>query len=188
MNFKISGEDVLDKFIGPPLIESMKKYAGMTDDEAKEALRLYRVYYEKAGMFENDLYPGIEELIKNLYDSDMKIALATSKPEKYAKMILSHYGLAQYFEGIYGATMDENRVEKPEIIKYALDSMNVKSQDIKDIVMIGDRMHDIYGAKINNISSIGVLYGYGDRDELEKAGADNIVDNVSQIWSVIRGN
>ena len=185
MNIPPLEESTLKKFIGPPLIQSMMKYAGMNEKEAQEGLRLYRVYFEEKGIFENVVYTGVEELLKELSKKNMKTAIATSKPEKYAKMITEHFGLDRYLCGVYGATMNEKMVEKSEIIKYAMEGIGIHEREYNEVIMVGDRMHDIYGAKQNNIKSIGVLYGYGDIQELNRAGADYIAVHPADILDII---
>lgn len=183
--FGISVEDhsELYRFIGPPLLSSFKEFYGFDDSTAKKAVEYYREYYSDKGIFENTVYNGIPELLKQISGSGRKSALATSKPEKFAVQILDHFGLSQYFSNITGASMTEARTEKTELISIALSSLNIK--DKSSAVMIGDRRFDIYGAAANDIASIGVLYGYGSHKELTDAGADFIAETPQKIAELI---
>lgn len=182
--FGIEVEDKkeLYKFIGPPLYESFMKYYGFSKEKAETAVEYFREYFRDTGIFENEVYDGIENLLNEIRVSGRKIILATSKPEEFAKRILVHFGLNKYFDFIAGATMDSSRVEKSDVIAYALKEGCYSSENA---VMIGDKMHDILGAKKNGLASIGVLFGYGSRDELEKANADFIAETVEDIIKFI---
>lgn len=182
------GIDVADrtelyKFIGPPLHESFEKYYGFSNEEALRAVEYYREYYKVKGIFENSVYDGIEDLLKKLTDNGQKVILATSKPEVFAKEILEHFGLSKYFAYAAGANLDGSRTNKAEVIEYALKEGGVT--DKSAVVMIGDREHDIIGANKNGIDSIGVLFGYGSREELENAGASYIAETVEDIAKLI---
>lgn len=180
--FEVEDKKELYKFIGPPLHDSFKKYYGFSDEKAETAIVYYREYFRDTGIFENEVYDGIEELLKKIKASGRKIILATSKPEEFAIRILVHFGLDKYFDCMAGATMDTSRSKKGDVIAYALKESGCNN---KNAVMIGDRMHDILGAKENGLDSIGVLFGYGDRAELENAGADYIAETVEDILKFI---
>ncbi len=182
--FGIEVEDKkeLYKFIGPPLYDSFMKYYGFSKEKAETAVSYFREYFRDTGIFENEVYDGIPNLLEEIKNSGRKIILATSKPEEFAKRILSHFSLDKYFEFVAGATMDSSRVEKGDVIAYALKESGYSSENA---VMIGDKMHDILGAKENELASIGVLFGYGSRDELENAGADFIAETVDDIIKFI---
>lgn len=171
--------ETLRKFIGPPLGESFQKYFGFPKEETPRLIEGYREYYTAGGMYEAEIYDGIEELLKRLKEEGKTLAVATSKPEAYAGQILERFGLASYFDCIVGASMDESRVKKDEVIADALSKCGV--QERKQVAMIGDREHDIFGAKKNGLDSIGVLFGFGSRKELENAGADYIVETADEI-------
>lgn len=175
---KVSDLDTLCPFIGPPLIHSFMKYYDFTEEQASKAVDVYREYFSVTGLYENEVYDGIEDMLKALKDSGKRLFVATSKPEKFAKQILEHFNLSQYFECIRGIEMHEEKVEKPEIVRRVLDGYSL---DKSDCVMVGDRFYDIVGAKENGIASIGVTYGYGDFDELSKYGADNIAESVKDL-------
>ncbi len=176
---KVSDRSQLYKFIGPPLWDSFEKYYGFSKEEAKQAVEYYREYYRDKGIYENLVYEGFEDLLKLLKANGKTLIVATSKPEVFAKQILEYFNIAKYFTFIAGGNLDGTRVKKDEVISYALESCNIL--DKSKVIMIGDREHDIIGAKKNSIHSMGVLFGYGDREELENAGADYIVETVSDI-------
>ena len=179
--FQIKADDrtSLYKFIGPPLKESFKDFYGFSDEECSRAIVYYREYYADKGIFENVLYSGMAELLEQIKDSGRKVILATSKPEEFAVRILKHFQIDQYFDYIAGSNMDETRVKKAEVITYALNSCEIT--DLSSVVMVGDRKHDILGAKEVGLNSIGVLYGYGSREELQSAGASYIAERVGDI-------
>lgn len=170
----------LYKFIGPPLHESFEKFYGFSREEALQAVEHYREYYRDKGIYENSVYDGVEILLKKLYDSEKKIILATSKPEIFAKEILHYFNLEKYFYYAAGANLDGSRTDKAEVIEYALKEGGVT--DKSAVVMVGDREHDIIGANKNGIESIGVLFGYGNREELESAGATYIAETVDELF------
>lgn len=179
----VSERSELYKFIGPPLAESFGKYYGFSTEEFYKAVDCYREYYRDKGLYENIVYEGVEDLLKELKTEGKTLAVATSKPEIFAKEVLRHFGLDKYFDYIAGGNLDGTRTVKAEVIAYALESCCVT--DKKSSVMIGDRMHDIIGAKTIGIDSVGVLYGYGNREELENAGADYIAETVTDILKFI---
>ncbi|MBQ8408872.1 MAG: HAD family hydrolase [Clostridia bacterium] len=166
-------------FIGPPLSASFKKYYGFSDSDALKCVEYYREYFRDRGIFENKVYEGISEMLAELKGRGAQVVLATSKPEIFAKQILDHFDLAKYFDFVAGATMDESRNKKADVIAYALECLDVS--DKSRVLMIGDRDQDILGARTNGIDSLGVLYGYGDLAELSSAGATHIAEKVSDI-------
>jgi phosphoglycolate phosphatase len=181
----VSDRKELYKFIGPPLEGSFEKYYGFSKKEAKRAVEYYREYYRDKGIFENVVYHGLEDLLKELEINSKILIVATSKPEVFAKQVLEYFDIAKYFTYIAGSNLDGTRVKKCEVIRYALKSSNII--DFSKTIMIGDRKHDIIGAKDVGISSIGVLFGYGSRDELEEAGADFIINTAEDIRKIIFG-
>lgn len=185
MGFAIRDEEELLQFIGPPLVDSMKKYYGMNEEQAEQAVVFYREYFLQKGLFENSVYEGIEESLKLLSESGKKHAIATSKPEEYSVRIIEHFGLTDKFEKICGATMDKSRNEKADVIRYTLEMLGIPDEDKGSVLMVGDRRHDIIGAKQNGLDSMGVLYGYGDRNELEEAGADYIAESAMDVAKII---
>ena len=151
LSLKVPEDSCLRKYIGPPLLEVFQKDYGMDKLEADNAVKVYREYFSTKGIFENKVYPGIEEMLKKLKEKGKKLLVATSKPEKYAKII----------------------------IEYALKTCG--NPDKSKVLMIGDRNYDVIGAKANGIKSCGVLFGFGSKEELEKAGADFIVESPFQL-------
>lgn len=184
---KCSGIDAtqesLRKVIGPPLTYSFKTFFDFNDEQTKVAISKYRERFSEKGLFENTVYDGISELLKKLKENGKVIALATSKPIEFSEQIIEHFGLSEYFTFMAGSTLKGERDTKAEVIEYALKELGVK--DKSEAVMIGDRMHDIIGAKESGIECICVLYGYGDREEFEKYGADYIVDTISDLEKLL---
>ncbi|WMJ85567.1 HAD family hydrolase [Anaerocolumna sp. MB42-C2] len=179
MGIEVEDLDSLCKHIGPPLKYGFMEYWGFGEEEAEHGVDLYREYYSATGIYENYEYEGIKELCESLSNSGKKLIMATSKPEKFARIIMEHFHLDTYFFDICGASMDNKRCEKGDVIRYALDKNHIT--DLEQVVMVGDRLHDIKGAWENNIDSIGVLYGFGSREELVKAGAGKIVETVEDL-------
>ena len=170
-------------FIGPPLADSFVQYYGFSQEQAREAITHFRAYFSVHGIFENELYEGIPSLLKEMKEAGKKIYLATSKPEEFAVRILEHFQLLDFFDQVFGATMDEKgRVEKLDVLSFALKQSGA---DPKDSFMIGDRKYDMEAGKKLGLSTIGVLYGYGGKEELEKARADFICENVSELKEIL---
>lgn len=166
-------------FIGPPLSESFARYFGLKGDQITQAIAWYREYYRPYGVHENLLYDGVEEMLKCLHDSGKTILLATSKPEMFARQILEHFELDRYFHYIAGATLDGTRDHKADVIRYALECANVTPGE--HIIMVGDRSYDVIGARLCGLDAVGVLSGYGNRRELEEAGARYIVEHIRDV-------
>lgn len=185
-NIKVKERTELYKFIGPPLQDSFAQFYGFNEKECENAITYYREYFKERGLYENELYDGMEQLLKDIRNAGKKIILATSKPEKFAVEILEYFKIEQYFDMIAGATMDSSRSKKADVIAYALKESGI--EDLSSVVMVGDREHDIFGAKENGIASIGVLYGYGDREELQNAGALHIVETVDELKDLLLPN
>lgn len=175
--------NILKKFVGPPLDASFAKYYGFSKEKCVQAIQYYREYYLTKGIYENQVYDGMEDLLKWLRDTGRRAIVATSKPEPSAIHVLEYFHIDSYFDIIAGATMDGSRVEKSDVIRYALDRAGIR--DLSGVVMVGDRENDIQGAKANGLDSIGVLYGYGSREELEEAGAMQIAETVEDLRGCI---
>lgn len=173
----------LYKFIGPPLQDSFEQFYGFSKEDAKTAVQYYREYYKETGIFENKLYDGMEHLLQSLCEAGKKLFVATSKPEAFAVQILEYFSVNQYFTYIAGSNMDGTRSKKEEVIAYALKAGKI--QDLSSAVMIGDREYDVTGAKKAGIASIGVLFGYGSRKELEAAGADALAESTKDIYPIV---
>ncbi len=181
-NIKVEDRNDLNKYIGPPLRQSFMKYAGLSEEESRIGMIKYREYYEPYGIFENELYDGIAVLLEELKSKNKKIVLATSKPWIYAEIILEHFNIKKYFDFVAGSELNGVRTDKSEVIKYAINRFSI---DTERAVMIGDREHDIIGGTKNRLKTIGVLYGFGSREELEKAGACYIAKDVKNICDFI---
>lgn len=179
----IEDRQLLTPFIGPPLQDSFRDFYGFTPEQANEACEKYNEYFLVKGIFENEVYEGVEGLLQHLTKAGYKLFVATSKPEPLACRILEHFGLISYFTFIGGDTMERSRSDKAKVIRYVLDSNGITSTD--EAIMIGDRKHDIIGAKNNHIDSIGVLYGYGNYEELRQAGANFIVKDLNELENLL---
>ena len=175
----VSDRSELYPFIGPPLTDSFRKYFGFTEDQALQAVEYYREYFRAGGIFENEVYKGIPEMLEELKARNAVIALSTSKPYEFSVQILEHFGLRQYFDFIGAATMDGRVSKKADVIRQILDELG--DIDAASVLMVGDRDQDVDGAKANHLQCAGVLWGYGSKDELMNAGADYIVSVPSDI-------
>lgn len=178
----VSDKTQLYKFIGPPLAQSFSEFYGFSPDRAKEAVDKYREYFADTGIFENKVYDYIPEVLSKLKKAGFSLAIATSKPEVFAKRIADKFELTQYFDFIGGSLLDNSRTDKGEVIEYVLSSLKANREKT---IMVGDRSHDILGAKKCSVKSIGVLYGFGNREELEKAGADYIAETPTQLGDLL---
>lgn len=170
-------------FIGPPLHESFEVYYGFSHPDAMKAVDYYREYYAVKGIFENRVYDSIEKMLSDLQAVGVKLCLATSKPEFYAKQILEHFGLDGYFAAVAGSNMDGTRTKKAEVVERAL--MLLGNPDVSDCVMIGDREHDVLGGKAHGMDTVGVTFGYGSEDELCRVGATHIAHTPAEIVDVL---
>ncbi len=173
----------LNFFLGPPLENSFAKLLDISRQEAQTLVKYYREYYPKKGIVEVEMYSGIVSLLEKIKKSGRKTVIATSKPEEFAVRILKHLGIAELFDVIAGATFDNSRSEKPDVLAYAIEKAGVT--EIKTAVMVGDRKYDCTGAKHFGMDSIGVLYGFGDFEELMGAGATYIAETVEDIYKFL---
>ncbi|MCM3126932.1 HAD family hydrolase [Paenibacillus provencensis] len=179
MNIVVDSLDDLDIFIGPPLRVSFKDYYQFDEAKIEAAVDYYREYFSVTGLFENAVFPGVREILDRLsHDPRMRLFIATSKPEIYAKQILDHYELSSYFEYICGSELDGARSAKAEIIGYLMETYDLQPEQT---VMIGDRKHDIIGAQQQKIDSIAVGFGYGSEEELRLAEPTHIVNSVEEL-------
>lgn len=211
-HYGIIEEDLkrLIPFIGPPLRESFMKYYSFSEEQAKEGVSVYREYFSTKGIFENEEIPGIRRMLEELKIQGKSLYVATSKPEVYARRILEHFGLSDLFTFIGGADMEETRVSKGAVIRYVLEkARDLEGEKIgrtgaagrceergtnkaaelealkKRVLMVGDREHDVWGARENAVPSVAVLFGYGSLEELEEAGADRMVESVEELTRVL---
>lgn len=170
--------DDLKKFVGPPMVESYTNFYGFSLEQYKEALDVFHDYYRNVGIFECELYDGIEEMLKSM-SKEYKLYVATSKPEREAKRVIEHFGLDKYFTFVGGSDGDFNtkRATKTAVIEYVLETNKIMDRGFA--IMVGDKSHDIVGAGNAGLKSIGVLYGYGVLEEFE--GANYIVKNVEDL-------
>lgn len=173
----------LECFIGPPLQVSFADYYGFDELQCKEAIAFYRERFIKAGMYENELYEGISLLLEKLKGAGKKLAVATSKPTVFAAEILKYFQIEQYFDVVVGSELDGTRSAKAEIIQYVLNQFEHKPKD--SFIMIGDRKHDIIGANLTGVDSIGVTYGFGSFEELVQARATYIVKSIGELERLI---
>lgn len=184
--FGIKAEDrkALYPFIGPPLRDSYKKYYGFSAEQTEEVIAKYREYYSVKGLFENDIYPGIPEMLEKLSSCGAHIVLATSKPIGFSRRILEHYGLDKYFFDSFGSELDGTRDKKTEVIGYAVETLGIK--DKMCAVMVGDRAFDMAGAAENGLDCVGALYGYGSREELTEAGGKHLLALCPDVYELTR--
>lgn len=170
-------------YIGPPLTFSFREYHGLTKEQAEQALLFYRERFSVKGLFENEVYPGIPDLLQDLSDRGVTLIVATSKPEEFTHRILEHFDLAKYFAFVGGNTLNEDRPTKSAVIAYIRE--NYPDISGENAVMVGDRKYDVEGAHAHQLPAVGVLYGYGDRDEMQAAGADFVVQKVTDLQELL---
>lgn len=169
----------LYSFIGPPLDYSFKTYFGFTEEQAVLAIKNYREFFSTKGLYENEVYEGIPGMLEELKKRGVTVALATSKPYEFSVEILRYFGLSGYFDHVGAATMDGRISKKEDVISNLLGQLNY--EDKACVLMVGDRYHDIEGAKANGLHSAGVLWGYGTEEELKKAGAEYLFARPEDI-------
>ena len=176
----------LRRYLGPPLRKSFGEH--FTDPALIEkATDLYRDSYAVKGSHECAAYPGAAEMLQRLKDAGLVLCTATSKPTQVVTPILEEKGLAGYFDFIGGASMDEARVNKDDVIRYVLEENCISEEEKPSVIMVGDREHDVYGAKKTGLSVIGVLYGYGSREELQSAGTDYLCETPEETAKLLKG-
>jgi phosphoglycolate phosphatase len=180
---EVENLDELCCFIGPPLKDSFMEYYGFGEEQAREAIDIYREYFAEKGLYENKAYEGVLDVLQSLLKAGKKLYVASSKPEVFVRKILKHFELDSYFLFMGGADMDETRVKKADVIRYVLKECGIT--DLDKTVMIGDRKHDVLGAKETGIASVGVLYGYGSRQELTEAGADVLAEKIFDLQNLL---
>ncbi len=172
----------LTPFIGPPLKGSFQKFYDMSEEDAERALQKYREYFSKTGIFENQVYSGIPAMLSALKAEGFRLFLATSKPEIYANQILEHFNLSTYFDFVGGSLLSGERVEKTDVITYVLKENQIEKETA---VMVGDRSFDVAAGRELGLTTIGVLYGYGDESELTEAGADILAASVAELTELL---
>ena len=177
--------DKLEVFIGPPLKESFIEFYDFNEQDALKAVDKYRERFVVTGIFENKIYKGIPELLKELHERGCKISIASSKPTVLVERILDYFDIAKYFDYVVGSEMDGRRTKKEEVVEEALRQMVPQNVDRRNVAMIGDRKFDIEGARAFGLTGIAVSYGYAPEGELEAAGADYIVDSVEELKNAL---
>lgn len=182
MKFPELPPETLRKFIGPPLYQSMQEYCGMSMEEAQKAVELYREVYNTKGIYENSVYEGIFELLKDLHKQKIQVGVATSKPIGAARDVLGYFGLKEHLDVICGADEDEKRKTKTDVMREAIELAGVLPSET---VMIGDTKFDAYGASQAGTEFIGALYGYGTREEMEECGANTFADTVEKLRGML---
>ncbi|MDD2967870.1 MAG: HAD-IA family hydrolase [Desulfovibrionaceae bacterium] len=172
----------LRSFIGPPLVESFQRECGQTVQEAQASVTQYREYYKAKGIFECSLYAGIAPLLASMHAAGKKIYLATSKPDIFAQQILEHFHLDHYFSFVAGAELQGARQSKEAVLRHLLTSCSLQP---KECVLVGDRKHDVLGAAAVGLPCIGVLYGFGSKEELEQAGARWLCQDATALQDLL---
>ena len=186
MGYEVPPRESLFTFIGPPLHKSFQKYCGMDEATSVEAVRQFRVYYNQmGGILENEVYAGIPEMLDALKKAGKRLVIATSKPQAPAELVMRHFGLDVFVPEIVGGA-DDTRNTKGKVIAWALQELGI---DPTTAIMVGDREHDVQGAAENGLPAIGITWGYGDRAELENAGAKAVFDTPAEtVQYILRGS
>ena len=178
MGEAVPADEALRLFVGPPLLEPLTALYGFSVEKAEEFVRIFRVYYDKKGVYENSPYTGVPEMLSGLAEAGFILAVATTKPERMAYRVTDHFDLTKYFSAIAGATSEHN--SKADSIRLVFDRLGISGDKRGECLMIGDRRHDVRGAEECGIDCLGVRYGFSDGDELEKAGAKYITETVGE--------
>lgn len=178
------GDYILRAFVGPPLKYSFMKHFGFSEEKAEKAIEYYREYYSREGIFKGYPYEHIDDLLRIVKRMGLKSVLATSKPEEYAKRIIEHLEFTDLFYHIAGADMTGERVEKADVIRYAIDTLGIT--DKSEILMVGDRKYDVIGAHDVGIRTVGVLYGFGTEAELRSVESDYLAKDMRELLQVIK--
>lgn len=181
--------DRLEPFIGPPLADSFREFYGLEGERLATAIDKYRERFATQGIFENEIYPGIPQMLADLKAKGKKLAIASSKPTLFVEQILEHFEIEKYFDHVVGSNMDGTRGTKEEVVEETLRQMltveMTPGQKRDAVAMVGDRKFDIEGARAHGITSVGVSFGYAPEGELEEAGADFIVNSVDSLHVVL---
>lgn len=182
---QVDNLDDLRKFIGPPLRWSFANYYGFSAEDAEKLVAKYRERYTDIGIFENRLFDGVTEMLEALKSAGKTVALATSKPEVFARRILEKYGVDRYFDVIVGSLLDGTRDDKPDVIAEVLRQLDLDDAQKKHCIMVGDRHHDIAGGKQFGLATAGLRLGYAEDGELEAAGADFIAEDIAELTAYL---
>lgn len=181
MGLPVPGQEILERFVGPPLVAAFQMYAGLDEAGARQATEHYRVRYREVGWKENRVYAGVTPMLRALKEAGCYLAIASGKPEVFVRQIAEHFGIAKYFDKIAGITFETTHADKCALIERALP----ENANLSRTAMVGDRLFDMEAAKKMGLRAVGALYGYGDREELEHAGADEIAETVSALRSLL---
>ena len=180
MGIEENDQRKLQRFIGPPLLDSFQREYGFTEEQAKQAITFYRERYQDIGLWESELYPDVENTLQILKEQGHTLAVASSKPEQFCKKLLEHFKIADYFTMIGGATMDGKVNTKIEVLEYVLAALKIK--DRKNVVLVGDTKYDAEGARKAGISCIGITYGFEqDLAAMEAEGTVAVLDTLPQV-------
>jgi phosphoglycolate phosphatase len=171
------------RWVGPPILDSFRDLGGFDPEESQRALDIYRGHYLSEGVFDATVYDGVPEVLRAISEARLPLSLATSKPETPATMVLEHYGLARYFDELTGASDDETRSRKADVVAEALRRLAANGADLSRPVMVGDRIHDIEGAAEHGVPTIFVTWGYG--SPAESAGAVAVIDHPAQLLPLL---
>ncbi|MBO5328392.1 MAG: HAD hydrolase-like protein [Clostridia bacterium] len=182
LNFALPPKSELRNFIGPPVQLSFQKYFGVSKSQSEEVALEYRKYYQEHGLLDCELFSGVEEMLSLLNSAGIKLLVATSKPQKFAEAVLNKFNLIKYFYKVCGAGFSEKAADKSLIVKNAV---AFSGERIEDILMVGDRKYDVIGANDSNIKCLGVLYGYGTKEELILAGAIQTAETPKRVAQLI---
>lgn len=185
LGYPIPTPSELLAYVGPPLLDAFRELGGMSVEQAQDALSVYRGHYNAGGLFDSSVYPGVGEVLARIASSGVPLSLATSKPESAATRVLEHYGLAQYFTVICGASEDEVRSAKADVVEEALRRLTALDIDLSTPVMVGDREHDVHGAAAHGVPTIMVEWGYG--SPLEAIGTIALVDSAEDLAQLLLG-
>lgn len=180
LGYPIPDDTQLNTWIGPPLTDKLASTYSVTGSRAQQAVEVFREYYTQQGYKENRLYDGIAELLESLRTKGIDLVIATSKPTEHAMLVLDHFSLTPLFSSVYANSLDNRRPTKTDVIRHAITSHKLHDQK-EQIIMIGDRIHDICGAADNGIDAIGVLYGFAGPGELDACTPKALVKHPSQI-------
>ncbi|MCU1417606.1 MAG: family hydrolase [Schumannella sp.] len=183
MSLPVPAPAELLAYVGPPILDSFRDLAHFDEETSERALGIYRVLYLETGVFDATVYPGLEGVLSAIHDAGIRLSLATSKPERPATLVLEHYGLTRYFDELTGASDDEVRSKKADVVAEALRRLRAGGADLSRPVMIGDRIHDIEGAGEHEVPTIFVTWGYG--APAESAGAVAVADDAQQLLGLL---
>ena len=183
-NIPFSSKEELKRFIGPPLYEEWQRCYGLSPEESAEMLLIFREFYAVYGWWDNEIYPGVREMLEELKRRGKRIILATSKPEVFAKKVLALFDIAKYFDFIGGASTDKTRDKKCEVLEYSLSSVGVT--DRSRCILVGDRSFDAEGAEICGIDSLAVTYGHGTEEEISSAGFTYVAKTTEDVLDILK--